>query len=66
METPEEHIRWALEIEEKVPSDEIDLYLECLNHVPMSARKDDKSIRDGCILSNAVYLHCSKNHPLKN
>lgn len=66
MDTPEEHIRWALEIEEKVPVDERDLYLECLNGKPMSQRAGEREIRDGCILSNSVYLHCSGKHPLKN
>jgi hypothetical protein len=64
MNKPEQnHIDFSLGIEKKVPKEEMALYLECMNNVPMSQRVSDIELHDGCILTNFVYLHVSKLHP---
>jgi hypothetical protein len=57
--TGQEIIDAALSIEKSVKSEDWDLYLECMNGVPMSERvknprpldRDGRDVRDGCILS---------------
>lgn len=51
----EDDIRAALEVEESVGAEEMDLYLECLNELPMSRRATDQELRDGCILTFHVF-----------
>ena len=60
IKTPEEDIQRALRIEEDVPDDKYDLYMECLNNKPMSQRKSDEEIRSGCILTG-IYEDIIKN-----
>ncbi len=55
MRPPQEHIDAALEVERQVPPERRELYLECLGK-PMSERSTDQELRDGCILTNHVYL----------
>lgn len=52
---PEKDIYIALLIEKDVPQHLQSLYLECMNNKPMSSRKTDTQLRDGCILSH-LYL----------
>ena len=56
MTTPQRDIDTALKIEKEVPPHLKELYLECLNQFPMSKRKEEKDLRDGCILTHHVYL----------
>jgi hypothetical protein len=64
-ETPAEDIERALAIERSVLDHERDLYLECMNGIPMSQRvlnpRDldaiGRDVRDVCILTN-VFCHC--------
>lgn len=57
---PQEDIDSALEIEKNVKPENWMLYLGCLNGIPMSERKSNLDIRDGCILTHHVYLTCLK------
>jgi hypothetical protein len=67
---PQIDIDVALAIENSVKPDELELYLECMNGVPMSKRKlgdpeDDipgRSMHDGCILS-WVFVRCNNKLP---
>ena len=52
----DEDIWAALEVEESVGEGEMDLYLECLNEMPMSKRLTDQELRDGCILTFNVFV----------
>lgn len=54
----------ALEIEQSVRPEEMDLYLECMNNKPMSKRVTRIELRDGCILTFNVFLVCRKNNDL--
>lgn len=49
--TNPDHIKAALEIENKVKPEERDTYLVFLNGKPMSERVTPQEQRDGCILS---------------
>lgn len=55
---PIEDINLALNIEQSLKPEEMELYLECLNNKPMSQRKTSQELRDGCILTNSVFLTC--------
>lgn len=57
--TPQSDIDRALEIEKSVKPNEMALYMECMNNVPMSQRKGSFDIRQGCILSG-VFMRCRK------
>ncbi len=48
---PQADIDAALQIEKSVKKNEMDLYLEYMNNLPMSSRKTPRELRDGCILS---------------
>lgn len=63
MKTPQADIDRCLAIEAAVPDADRELYSECLNGKPMSERRTDLEIRDGCILTHSVYLACSNIHP---
>lgn len=52
---PQADIDAALEVEASVTDETRDLYLECLSNKPMTARKTDQELRDGCILTFSVY-----------
>ena len=54
---PQSHINAALRVERGVSEAEQDLYNECMNGKPMSQRKTDQELRDGCILTG-VYRRC--------
>ena len=56
--TAKEDILLALEIESGVSDEDWPFYMECMNRKPMSERKTDQEIRDGCILTHHVYLKC--------
>jgi hypothetical protein len=51
-----EDIDDALRIERMVPERFWDLYLECLNGLPMSKRVTEDEKREGCILTKEHYL----------
>lgn len=51
-----------LEMEKVALQKERELYLECLNNKPLTERKTQMEIRDGCILFWNVYVICSKIH----
>ena len=63
MKTPTDHINDALAVEQTVPKEEIALYMDCMNGVPMSMRQTEQEIRDGCIMTHHVYLTISALHP---
>jgi len=56
MRPPQQDIDLALQIEREVQERDWSRYLECLNDLPMSQRKSDQELRDGCILTHHVYL----------
>ncbi len=66
--TPQKDIDWALSIEKSVTENEMPLYLECMNGIPMSQRvksprpldRDGRDVRDGCILTG-IFLYCKDN-----
>lgn len=66
-ETPQEHIDRCLEIEASVRPDEMPLYLDCMNGVPLSVRVknprpcdcEGRDVRDGCILTS-IFVRCRK------
>jgi len=58
MTTPQADIDWALSIEKSVTPEEQELYLDCMNSLPMSWRKGVEQIRAGCILTG-VFYRCS-------
>ncbi len=51
MKTPQKDIDWALSVEKNLKPEHRAKYLEYLNNKPMSLRKTDQEIRDGCILT---------------
>jgi hypothetical protein len=55
MKTPQEDVKACLRIEELALKTDKAFYLECLNNLPLSNRKTEKEIRDGCILISMVY-----------
>lgn len=61
MRPPEEDIQAALEVERSVGEEELDLYLSCLNELPMSQRVTDQELRDGCILTFNIFGNCRSN-----
>ena len=58
--TPTEHIDYALSVEKSVPKNRWQLYLDCMNGIPMSKRTNLMDIREGCILTG-VYSHIINN-----
>ncbi len=54
---PKEDIEYALTIERNVKKSDKSLYLECLNHIPMSKRTTPQELRDGCILTG-IFISC--------
>ena len=54
---PQADIDFALEVEKSVKPEEQELYLKCLGK-PMSERTTPQELRDGCILTNMVFLVC--------
>lgn len=58
MRPPQEHIDNALNIEHKARKDPKiwATYMECLNNKPMSTRKTDRELYDGCLLTCGVFL----------
>ena len=50
-----------LTIETEALTNDRALYLECLNGKPLTERKTDQEIRDGCLLFWRVYMICRKN-----
>ena len=65
--TPQADIAACLAVEKSVKPDEMPLYLECMNMVPLSVRvksprpldAEGRDVRDGCILTG-VFLRCRK------
>jgi hypothetical protein len=65
---PQFDIDWALSVEQSVRDSERQLYLECMNDVPMSTRVAapreldgvGRDVRDGCILTG-VFCRCRVN-----
>ena len=51
MITPQEDIEYARWVESKAQQYDINLYMKCMNNLPMSERKTNQEIRDGCILT---------------
>lgn len=58
---PQEHIDAAIAVENSVQPDELTLYLECMNGVPMSSRETPRDLRDGCILTHSVFVRIRGN-----
>jgi hypothetical protein len=64
-ETLQVDIDRCLAIEASVTPDEMPLYMECMNNVPLSTRiraprpcdAEGRDVRDGCILTG-VFLQC--------
>lgn len=65
--TPQEDIDRCLAIEASVTQEELPLYMECMNDVPLSVRVrsprpcdgEGRDVRDGCILTG-VFIQCRK------
>lgn len=53
-------IAFAVSIEDNVPEDKWDTYLDCMNGKPMAERKTERELRDGCILINHVWRVINK------
>ena len=51
MKTSQTDIDWALSVEKNLKPEHRNRYMEYLNNKPMSTRKTDIEIRDGCILT---------------
>lgn len=56
MSTPIGDHALALAVERAVPERHVGYYLECMGGTPMSLRKTDREIRDGCIITHHVYF----------
>lgn len=61
METPQEHIDWAIGVEKNVSEKEMSLYLDCMNNKPMSQRTESREIYDGCILTG-IFVRITKTY----
>ncbi len=67
--TPQEDIDRMLQVEASVRPEEMGLYLECMNGIPLSERvksprpldAEGRDVRDGCILTG-VFLRCRKQN----
>jgi len=70
-ETPQEDIDRCLVVEASVTPEELPLYMECMNNVPLSVRVrsprpcdcEGRDVRDGCILTG-VFIQCRKPNNL--
>jgi hypothetical protein len=66
--TPKADIDRCLEIEASVTEEEMPLYLDCMNGVPLSVRVktprdcDGRDVYDGCLLTG-VFMHCRGKNP---
>lgn len=58
---PQQDIDAALAVEKNEAKTDWELYLDCMNGVPMSVRTSPREKRDGCILTNNVFLPILRN-----
>lgn len=66
--SPQAEVDWALSVEQSVRDSERELYMECMNGIPMSTRvasprpldRVGRDVRDGCILTG-VFCRCRDN-----
>lgn len=56
----------AIKYENAVKPEQMAFYLDCMNNLPMSQRKTNRELRDGCILTHGVYIFCWNGQNPKN